>query len=159
MYCELFASISWVYTTTNPSFSVHCQRGVSRSATFVIAHMMRSKSWELSQALKHVKERRKIVKPNTGFIVQLKDLENAFVLGKFSVEPVFSRKPVSLLKEHHETKSASGKALHSPNGSSPMRRQSGKATKTQQPAGEMIELVPAVFMQPTARFSVIVVVM
>eukprot|EP00386_Alphamonas_edax_P004647 GDKI01014660.1.p1 GENE.GDKI01014660.1~~GDKI01014660.1.p1 ORF type:complete len:163 (-),score=58.25 GDKI01014660.1:427-915(-) len=54
---------------------VHCMAGVSRSATFVIAYLMRTKRWRMQKALTHVKERRPIVAPNPGFRAQLVTLE------------------------------------------------------------------------------------
>jgi len=59
---------------------VHCQRGVSRSATFVIAYMMFITKVSLADAIKFVKERRRIVKPNTGFVAILKSLEDSWKL-------------------------------------------------------------------------------
>ncbi|XP_057381526.1 uncharacterized protein LOC130704062 [Daphnia carinata] len=50
---------------------VHCKMGVSRSASVVIAYAMKQWNWDLPQALKHVKDRRACVKPNTSFMQQL----------------------------------------------------------------------------------------
>ncbi|KAM3912899.1 protein phosphatase Slingshot homolog 3 [Leptodactylus fuscus] len=50
---------------------VHCKMGVSRSASTVIAYAMKEYEWSLEDALKHVKERRSIVQPNSGFLRQL----------------------------------------------------------------------------------------
>ena len=54
---------------------VHCQRGVSRSASFVIAYLMKTQRLCAEDAIKQVKQRRRIVKPNTGFVKQLKEWE------------------------------------------------------------------------------------
>lgn len=54
------------------SVLVHCAAGVSRSATVVIAYLMRKNAWSLSQALKFVKEKRSVVFPNPGFMRQLR---------------------------------------------------------------------------------------
>ena len=54
---------------------VHCFRGFSRSATMVVAYLMIKKSMMLPEALKIVKKRRPSVKPNSGFISQLMDLQ------------------------------------------------------------------------------------
>lgn len=50
---------------------VHCKMGVSRSASVVIAYAMKVRHWDLPQALKHVKDKRACVKPNTSFMQQL----------------------------------------------------------------------------------------
>uniref|UniRef100_A0A7S3EC69 protein-serine/threonine phosphatase n=1 Tax=Rhodosorus marinus TaxID=101924 RepID=A0A7S3EC69_9RHOD len=54
---------------------VHCQRGISRSASMVVAYGMKSRGWTLEESLKHVRKRRDIVKPNPGFLAQLKQYE------------------------------------------------------------------------------------
>ena len=49
---------------------VHCQQGVSRSASVVIAFCMREHGMDLREALQHVHQRR-WVRPNEGFLMQL----------------------------------------------------------------------------------------
>ncbi|XP_048476689.1 protein phosphatase Slingshot homolog, partial [Rhincodon typus] len=51
---------------------VHCKMGVSRSASTVIAYAMKQYGWDLEKAFSHVKERRRVVKPNSGFLNQLR---------------------------------------------------------------------------------------
>lgn len=46
---------------------VHCGAGVSRSATLVIAHLMRSRGWSAERALAHVTAARSVAAPNDGF--------------------------------------------------------------------------------------------
>lgn len=50
---------------------VHCYFGVSRSATVVIAHIMRKYELSYAEAFERVKRKRNIVFPNPGFIAQL----------------------------------------------------------------------------------------
>ncbi|XP_071373447.1 protein phosphatase Slingshot homolog 3 [Centroberyx affinis] len=50
---------------------VHCKMGVSRSASTVIAYIMKQQHWPLDVTLAHVRDRRPIVKPNDGFMKQL----------------------------------------------------------------------------------------
>ncbi|KAH9524056.1 Dual specificity protein phosphatase 3 [Bulinus truncatus] len=52
---------------------VHCQLGISRSATVVIAYLMLKRNMDLMSAVKHVRQRREIF-PNDGFIKQLTTL-------------------------------------------------------------------------------------
>ncbi|EPT02649.1 phosphatases II [Fomitopsis schrenkii] len=56
---------------------VHCVWGMSRSASFVIAFLMADRGMSLDDALKYVVARRKIVRPNSGFMVQLSFYEHA----------------------------------------------------------------------------------
>lgn len=50
---------------------VHCVQGISRSASVVIAYLMRNHGWSLQAALKHVREARPIIRPHKGFLHQL----------------------------------------------------------------------------------------
>jgi Leucine-rich repeat (LRR) protein/protein tyrosine phosphatase (PTP) superfamily phosphohydrolase (DUF442 family) len=55
---------------------VHCQAGISRSATIVISWLMYAEKMRFKQALQYVKERRPIVNPNIGFTQQLLQYED-----------------------------------------------------------------------------------
>ncbi|GBP48138.1 Protein phosphatase Slingshot [Eumeta japonica] len=50
---------------------VHCKMGISRSASVVIAYAMKAYNWNFDKALRHVKEKRSCIKPNTNFLNQL----------------------------------------------------------------------------------------
>jgi predicted protein tyrosine phosphatase len=50
---------------------VHCQGGVSRSASAVIYALMKLDSMSLAAAYRHVKSRRSCIRPNAGFMRQL----------------------------------------------------------------------------------------
>jgi predicted protein tyrosine phosphatase len=54
---------------------VHCQAGQSRSATVVIAYLMREERWPLETALRFVQKKRPSVHPNIGFLDQLRALQ------------------------------------------------------------------------------------
>lgn len=55
---------------------VHCNAGISRSPTIIIAYIMRYFKIGFEDAFKIVKEKRTTINPNAGFISQLKDYEN-----------------------------------------------------------------------------------
>ena len=50
---------------------VHCYAGVSRSATIIIAYLMKIMKWDLNTAFDFVKHKRVVAKPNDGFMNQL----------------------------------------------------------------------------------------
>lgn len=50
---------------------IHCVQGVSRSATVVLAYLMFTQKMSYQDAFNFVKERRGIISPNLGFMVQL----------------------------------------------------------------------------------------
>ncbi|KAB7506955.1 Dual specificity protein phosphatase 19 [Armadillidium nasatum] len=54
---------------------VHCNAGVSRSASIVIAYLMKYNSMTLDNAFAFVKQKRSFIKPNEGFVRQLKEYE------------------------------------------------------------------------------------
>eukprot|EP01027_Heterolobosea_sp_BB2_P012439 GEZU01018032.1.p2 GENE.GEZU01018032.1~~GEZU01018032.1.p2 ORF type:complete len:123 (+),score=39.38 GEZU01018032.1:574-942(+) len=65
----------------NGNVLVHCQAGVSRSASVVIGYLMHSRKLPYAEAFKLVKEKRGIIAPNSGFVKQLKMFEkNNFLL-------------------------------------------------------------------------------
>jgi protein-tyrosine phosphatase len=57
------------------SVLVHCQMGISRSATLVIAYLMIDGHKTLGEAFQQVKSVRQQIEPNEGFIKQLRELE------------------------------------------------------------------------------------
>ena len=50
---------------------VHCNRGVSRSATFVVAHLMKARALDPAAALELVRAARPQAEPNAAFLKQL----------------------------------------------------------------------------------------
>jgi predicted protein tyrosine phosphatase len=55
---------------------IHCAQGVSRSSTIVIAYLMKSQNMKLQEALSHVRQNRRIINPNPGFMKQLSQFES-----------------------------------------------------------------------------------
>eukprot|EP01121_Diplochlamys_sp_Union-15-3_P002765 TRINITY_DN1254_c0_g2_i1.p1 TRINITY_DN1254_c0_g2~~TRINITY_DN1254_c0_g2_i1.p1 ORF type:complete len:166 (-),score=17.26 TRINITY_DN1254_c0_g2_i1:23-520(-) len=54
---------------------VHCNLGISRSATIILSLLMDVNKMTLYEAWKYTKNRRRIIKPNTGFLRQLIEYE------------------------------------------------------------------------------------
>jgi len=54
---------------------VHCMYGMSRSATLVCAHLIRSHGYTVDDAIRQLQEARPRVRPNAGFVEQLRDFE------------------------------------------------------------------------------------
>ncbi|ESK91053.1 phosphatases II [Moniliophthora roreri MCA 2997] len=50
---------------------VHCAEGISRSVSVVAAFLMAQYGWTPGEAVKYVKDKRKVANPNFGFVKQL----------------------------------------------------------------------------------------
>ncbi|XP_065359713.1 dual specificity protein phosphatase 19 [Calliphora vicina] len=55
---------------------VHCNAGVSRSASIVIAYLMQFHEMDFETAYKQVKTQRECIQPNAGFLKELKEFRN-----------------------------------------------------------------------------------
>ena len=63
---------------------VHCNLGVSRSASVAIAYLMCTQHWVLRDAYHYLKEHRPIIHPNHGFLTQLSHFEKILFGHKFT---------------------------------------------------------------------------
>lgn len=59
----------------NGNVLVHCRFGVSRSATIVIAYLMEKYKLTFEQAYLYVRQRRRFINPNPGFVRQLREYQ------------------------------------------------------------------------------------
>jgi dual specificity MAP kinase phosphatase len=65
---ELGAAVQFIKANLQKTnVFVHCQAGVSRSSTIVIAFLMHEKGWTRDVAKAYVKDRRKCISPNDTF--------------------------------------------------------------------------------------------
>ncbi|XP_054073817.1 dual specificity protein phosphatase 1 isoform X1 [Rissa tridactyla] len=65
---------------------VHCQAGISRSATICLAYLMRTNRVKLDEAFEFVKQRRSIISPNFSFMGQLLQFESQVLAPNCSAE-------------------------------------------------------------------------
>ena len=72
-------AVDWIAAALSDPYAVdavlvHCQQGVSRSATIVLAFLMRERAMPLVSAARFLRERR-WVRPNESFMAQLQRYE------------------------------------------------------------------------------------
>lgn len=60
-----------IHSSAGGTVLVHCMRGASRSASVVLAYLMKYEGMSRGEAYVHAKRRRPLVSPNTGFWDQL----------------------------------------------------------------------------------------
>ncbi|XP_031409119.1 dual specificity protein phosphatase 4 [Meleagris gallopavo] len=81
---------------------VHCQAGISRSATICLAYLMMKKRVKLEEAFEFVKQRRSIISPNFSFMGQLLQFESQVLATSCAVE---AASPSGTLRERGKTTS------------------------------------------------------
>ncbi|NXI61294.1 DUS4 phosphatase, partial [Anseranas semipalmata] len=81
---------------------VHCQAGISRSATICLAYLMMKKRVKLEEAFEFVKQRRSIISPNFSFMGQLLQFESQVLATSCAVE---AASPSGTLLERGKTTS------------------------------------------------------
>jgi protein-tyrosine phosphatase len=67
---------------------IHCQLGISRSTTCLIAYMIKYLGYTTLTALQFIKKKRPQEMPNIGFIQQLKNYENKINMSKNDNKPI-----------------------------------------------------------------------
>lgn len=93
-------------TKKNFHVLVHCVAGVSRSATVVIAYLMKYKKLDLRSAFNFCNSLRPVVRPNNGFMQQLINYElqlfgkNSVVMVEADVEGTIINIPNFFIEEH-----------------------------------------------------------
>ncbi|XP_026874367.2 protein phosphatase Slingshot homolog 3 [Electrophorus electricus] len=84
---------------------VHCKMGVSRSASTVMAFLMKQQGWGLDHALNYVRERRPIVQPNDSFFRQLQIYSGILSASKQRHSALWRRKSKSESQQTLDKKS------------------------------------------------------
>ncbi|KAM6985538.1 dual specificity protein phosphatase 4 [Aplochiton taeniatus] len=73
---------------SNGRVLVHCQAGISRSATICLAYLMKRKRVRLDEAFEFVRRRRSIISPNFSFMGQLLQFETQLLATSCAAEAV-----------------------------------------------------------------------
>lgn len=80
-----------VQNSDNGRVYIHCQQGVSRSCTLVIAYLMWKNDWDYHTAYNFVRDRRNVCNPNAGFQLNLQlwraHLQSAYLRCGFAFLP------------------------------------------------------------------------
>ncbi|XP_048884588.1 dual specificity protein phosphatase 1 [Brienomyrus brachyistius] len=76
--CWFIEAIEFIDSVRNKGgrVFVHCQAGISRSATICLAYLMRTNRVKLDEAFEFVKQRRSVISPNFSFMGQLLQFES-----------------------------------------------------------------------------------
>lgn len=61
---------------------IHCNAGVSRASTFMIGYLMNREKMPLDDAFEYVKSKRPSIRPNAGFLNQLRMYNRELGLGE-----------------------------------------------------------------------------
>uniref|UniRef100_A0A8C7Y6N3 Dual specificity protein phosphatase n=1 Tax=Oryzias sinensis TaxID=183150 RepID=A0A8C7Y6N3_9TELE len=73
---------------------VHCQAGISRSATICLAYLMKRKRIRLDEAFEFVRRRRSIISPNFSFMGQLLQFESQVLATSCAAEAAATASPL-----------------------------------------------------------------
>ncbi|CAF0982851.1 unnamed protein product [Rotaria sp. Silwood1] len=72
---ETIRFMETAFQNSSSRILVHCNLGISRSTTIILAYLMKTYNATLLEAFKFLRHRRPIVSPNVGFLRQLIDYE------------------------------------------------------------------------------------
>ena len=80
---------------------VHCHKGISRSASFVIGYLMKKNEMSLDEALDYIQSIRSIVQPNLAFMSQLRAYELQLANERSAAAANSSSNSSSSSSKHH----------------------------------------------------------
>eukprot|EP00743_Colponemidia_sp_Colp-15_P007664 GILK01008294.1.p1 GENE.GILK01008294.1~~GILK01008294.1.p1 ORF type:complete len:290 (-),score=37.63 GILK01008294.1:85-912(-) len=74
-FSECFEFLERARVREDGNVLVHCQKGVSRSVSIVVAYLMKYKRMVFEEALAFVRLRRPVAEPNSSFVQQLREYD------------------------------------------------------------------------------------
>ena len=74
-----------LFMSSNKTF-VHCQMGISRSSSFVIAYIMMKYRMKYKEAFEYVKNKREFIYPNDGFVEQLEQFQEILEVCDYKIK-------------------------------------------------------------------------
>lgn len=77
--------VNIIHTNLKENILVHCNAGVSRSPSIIIAYLMIIMKLSYDEAYNIVKKARNCIRPNDGFVKQLRGIENTTFVYEFSI--------------------------------------------------------------------------
>ena len=73
LFPKLEVAYKFIKKNSKNNILIHCKEGRSRSASLVVFYLMKERNWDYDTCIKFIKEKRSIVRPNSGFVKQLKE--------------------------------------------------------------------------------------
>merc|ERR550525_1989515 len=112
---------------------VHCEMGVSRSSSLVLAFLMKYKKMTLCDAYSHTKKCRDVIRPNEGFYGQLVEYEKT-LNGKSTEEELkaLGLRDVGVDQKAANLKMVLGQAIAINQGNVKKKKKKKKKTKTKE---------------------------
>ncbi|XP_062268608.1 dual specificity protein phosphatase 4 [Platichthys flesus] len=94
--CWFLEAIEFIDSVRDSSGRVliHCQAGISRSATICLAYLMKRKRVRLDEAFEFVRRRRSIISPNFSFMGQLLQFESQLLATSCAAEAAATSSPL-----------------------------------------------------------------
>ncbi|XP_003965676.1 dual specificity protein phosphatase 4 [Takifugu rubripes] len=107
--CWFLEAIEFIDSVRDASGRVliHCQAGISRSATICLAYLMKRKRVRLDEAFEFVRRRRSIISPNFSFMGQLLQFESQLLATSCAAEAAAAASPLLGPKSSTATAAAS----------------------------------------------------
>ena len=79
LFPKLEVAYKFIKKNSKNNILIHCSQGRSRSASLVVFYLMKEKGWNYDTCIKFIKEKRPSVRPNSGFVNQLKEYYNNYI--------------------------------------------------------------------------------
>lgn len=99
MYFDQVADFIHRCLSRHGKIVVHCAMGISRSATCVIAYLIKYCNYDTFEAITFLRQKRGIINPNSGFIKQLQQFQSRLNGTKEKFCDCRRPKPLSFFKK------------------------------------------------------------